>query len=110
MTDLNRLAGVFAALANEHRLAIIEELRAHRGSNPATPDASLNVSEIAQRTELTRFSASHHLGVLRESGVLTAYRTSREMRHSVNEETLEEVEDWLLALLDDPLVPAVRAI
>lgn len=80
---------LFAALANSERLAILDVLL---DGPPTGPGAS--ISEVARATEMTRFAASRHLAILRNSGLLSAERVRTGFRHRVNVEVLTAIEDW----------------
>lgn len=59
---------LFIALGDEVRLSIIESLsQAARGGNTD----GLNVNEITRRTSLSRPAISHHLKILKDSGLVT---------------------------------------
>lgn len=58
---------LFIALGDEVRLNIIEALsRASKNGN----EIGLNVNEITQQTSLSRPAISHHLKILKESGLV----------------------------------------
>ncbi|MCC8059707.1 MAG: metalloregulator ArsR/SmtB family transcription factor [Clostridiales bacterium] len=62
---------LFIALGDEVRLGIIETLtHAERGG----ADQGLNVNEITQQTSLSRPAVSHHLKILRDSGLVEVRR------------------------------------
>lgn len=83
---------VFTALASDNRLAIVEALLASERSEPGS---GLSISGVASITELSRFSASRHLGILRNAGVVVAEPAGMSMRHRVATAALEQIEDWL---------------
>ena len=59
---------LFIALGDEVRLSIIESLsQAARDGNKD----GLNVNEIIRRTSLSRPAISHHLKILKDSGLVT---------------------------------------
>lgn len=57
-----QLEAVLAALANPVRRLILEVLLDH--------DSARSINEIANTLEVSRFTASHHLSILREAGLL----------------------------------------
>ncbi|WP_265521480.1 ArsR/SmtB family transcription factor [Oerskovia flava] len=65
------LTPVFAALADDTRWAILQEL----GS------AELSASALADRLPVTRQAITKHLAVLAECGLVESYRAGREVRH-----------------------------
>ncbi len=91
--------GVFAALASPNRLAILDALIANDRSSP---QRGLSISDVASLTELSRFSASRHLGILREAGVVVAEPVGMRLQHQVAWHALESIEDWLYARIDGP--------
>ncbi|GAA1917228.1 hypothetical protein GCM10009775_07080 [Microbacterium aoyamense] len=85
-------ARLFSALANSERLAIVDALvkRSPRTCGPT-------ISEIAGATDLSRFSASRHLAILRSAGLVTAERVRGGFRHRINVDGLTAIEDWAYA-------------
>ena len=60
---------LFIALGDEVRLSIIETLtRASQAGN----ELGLNVNEITRQTSLSRPAISHHLKILKDSGLVEA--------------------------------------
>lgn len=77
---------LFIALGDEVRLNIIEALtRASQTGN----EIGLNVNEITQQTNLSRPAISHHLKILKESGLVEVRQagTSNYYRLSLLEST-----------------------
>jgi DNA-binding transcriptional ArsR family regulator len=64
------LAKVFTALGDEHRQRIL--LMLERGDE-------LTIKEVVERVPLSRTAVTHHIRVLRESGVLRATKRGREV-------------------------------
>lgn len=64
------LAARFAALGDEHRLAMVEALR----------DGDLTPSELGALTGLPSNLAAHHLGILQEAGLVTRSRSEGDGR------------------------------
>lgn len=63
---------LFIALGDEVRLSIIESLsRAAQSGN----QTGLNVNEITRQTNLSRPAISHHLKILRSSGLVDIHRS-----------------------------------
>lgn len=89
---------IFGALANADRLALVHALsegRARHGD-----DRGMSITELARRTELSRFSASRHLAVLRDARIVTATVTGHATLHALDLRGLEELDDWLCPLLE----------
>lgn len=74
------ISRVFSALGDEHRQRIL--LTFDR-------DERLNVGQIAEVSTLSRSAVSHHLKILRESGVLESEKVGKEVYFWVNKEWLE---------------------
>ena len=85
------LPRLFAALANSDRIAIINTLRDHARQHPE----GLAISRVAQEAGLTRFSASRHLRVLCEAGLVTVTKRRRALLHKIDARGFEAGEDWL---------------
>lgn len=97
----------FAALSSDDRILIVLILGASANRDSRGYGVGLSIAEVARRTELSRFSASRHLRILRESGLVRASRSGQELRHSLHTGGLEELEDWLY-LVTDPVSSAVK--
>jgi len=77
---------LFIALGDEVRLSIIEALtRASQTGN----EVGLNVNEITRQTSLSRPAISHHLKILKDSGLVEARQagTSNYYRLTLMEST-----------------------
>ncbi len=70
-----RCAPLFQALGDPHRQSIVLLL---------TERERLNVGQIAEAMPLSRPAISHHLKVLRQAGLLTVSRESRENVHALS--------------------------
>ncbi|MDT8368137.1 MAG: metalloregulator ArsR/SmtB family transcription factor [Longimicrobiales bacterium] len=77
--------GVFRALADENRLRIIEVLR----------EGERCVCDIQSSLDLGQSLLSHHLGVLREAGLVRARREGRWVHYALSDEVLSMAEAWL---------------
>jgi DNA-binding transcriptional ArsR family regulator len=69
------------ALADPTRRKILELLK----------ERDLGVSEIAKNFEISLPSLSHHLGVLKQTELVTSRRQGQEMIYSLNLSVFEEV-------------------
>jgi DNA-binding transcriptional ArsR family regulator len=87
---------LFAALASQDRLALMEVLlrEARVGGH-----GGLSISRLAAEAEISRFSASRHLSILRRAGLVAASYAGRRTLHHLNVVRLEAVEDWLYPFL-----------
>ncbi|WP_461474924.1 ArsR/SmtB family transcription factor [Microbacterium sp. HJ5] len=88
----------FAALASPDRLAILRELCVVWRENGRT--GSLNIGEVAARTEQSRFSASRNLAILRDAGLVIGARDGYQVRHRLDASGFEPLEDWLYPVMD----------
>lgn len=80
---------VLSALADPTRRQVLEALAAR-------PAAS--ASALARELPVSRQMVLKHLGVLQDSGLVSAVRTGREVLFQVRSEPLAETADWLSAL------------
>lgn len=76
LTLFNSCRPFFIALGDEVRLHIIHSLaeQSIRAGTSALPCRGLNVNEITERTSLSRPAVSHHLKILRDSGLVDIQR------------------------------------
>ena len=68
--EWRNLSKVFSALGDEHRQRILLTFE---------PGERLNVGQIVEVSTLSRTTVSHHLKVLRESGVLGSEKIGKEV-------------------------------
>ncbi|WP_425839987.1 ArsR/SmtB family transcription factor [Microbacterium sp. PA5] len=108
------LDSLFHALANRDRLQLLQVLRAHRADHGDADSSGMPINALAQEAELSRFSASRHLAILRRCGLVTADRVGLSALHSLAPDRFEVIEDWLYPFLDatsastaDPVSPAI---
>ena len=80
-------AAVFTALGDEHRQRIL--LTFERGER-------LNVGQIVEVSTLSRSAVSHHLKLLRESGVLSSAKSGKEVYYWIDKAFLEEALESVL--------------
>lgn len=80
-----QLSGVFGALADPTRLAVVERLV----SGPAS------VSELAEPFDMAGPSFLKHLRVLEEAGVVTSEKTGRVRTVRLAPDSLGWVESWV---------------
>ncbi|MEW6165624.1 MAG: metalloregulator ArsR/SmtB family transcription factor [Pseudomonadota bacterium] len=76
------MSKVFTALGDEHRQRILLLFE---------PGERLNVGQIAEASTLARSTVSHHLKVLRESGVLKSEKIAKEVWFWIDKK-------WLLSV------------
>lgn len=79
------LPDVFGALANPSRRTILDSLL----------DGPLTAGELTGRLALSRSSASEHLRVLKEAGLIREERQGRHRIYHLQAAGLQEVSGWL---------------
>ena len=87
---------LFKALGDPSRRAILDLLR--DGDRPA--------GEIADALGLAAPTASHHLGLLRQAGLVTSEKDGRFVRYALATTALEEAAVWIAGLLDASPLPS----
>lgn len=75
----------FAALADDTRLEIVDELAKGERS----------VSQLVALFDLTQPSISQHLKVLREAGLVTVRPQAQRRMYSLSPDGLQQIEEWL---------------
>lgn len=60
----------------------------------------LSISQLAAMTEMSRFSASRHLSILRDVGLVEAEHIGHRTIHRLNAARFEVLEDWLYPFLE----------
>lgn len=83
---------LFAALANRERLSLMRVLLSDAKGDRLRGSS---ISMLASEAEISRFSASRHLSILRRAGLVEATYAGRRTLHQLNVARLEAVEDWL---------------
>lgn len=78
-------AVTFSALAEPHRLHIVELLTEH----------PLTVGEIAERLQIRQPQASKHLKVLSDAGLIEVEAIANRRVCSLRPEPFQEMDDWL---------------
>jgi DNA-binding transcriptional ArsR family regulator len=81
--------GAFKALADPTRRQILELLA----------DRDLTAGEIAERFPVAFASVSHHLGVLREAGLVASEREGQHIRYRLNTTVYQEVVRYLMKVV-----------
>ena len=85
------LLRVLQALADENRLRIVEALR----------EGERCVCELQASLELSQSLLSHHLGVLRQAGIVRSRRAGRWVHYALVEDGAAELERYLEAMRED---------
>ena len=91
--QLQRSAEVLRGMAHPIRLGIVELL------NEAT--GSLSVTKIYTKLDLAQPIVSHHLGVLRNVGVVTKEQQSRFVYYTLSKDVIKSAMDVLAALVEE---------
>lgn len=76
---------IFSALAEPHRLHMVELLR----------DGPLTVGEIARRLDLSQPQVSKHLRVLSEAGLVEVQPIANRRVYKLRPQSLQDIENWL---------------
>ncbi len=76
---LEESAGILKAIAHPMRIAILDLLNKNK---------SLSVTEIYEHIGIEQAVASHHLGLLKNKGVLSSYREGKNIYYSLKNEKL----------------------
>ncbi|MBW4721446.1 ArsR/SmtB family transcription factor [Saccharothrix obliqua] len=84
MTDV--IDGVFAALANSTRRALLARLL-EEGDQP--------VQRLAAHFDMARPSVSEHLKVLKDAGLVSGRRRGRQQIYRLEHEAMASIRDWL---------------
>ena len=83
------MGDVFKALSDSTRRKILELLQ----------DQSLNAGEIADYFQITKPSISHHLTILKNSGLIIDERQGQNIVYSLDMTVFQEVMKWFLNFL-----------
>ena len=85
---MNEMAKTFAALADQTRLSVVEQLM-QRGELPA--------GELVSYVDMTAPAVSRHLKVLREAGVITQRVEGTRRMYRVAPEAMKAISDWTIS-------------
>ena len=86
------ISRAFTALGDEHRQRILLTFE---------PGEKLNVGQIVEVSTLSRSAVSHHLKLLRESGVLDSEKVGKEVYFWINKGFLENSLAAVLAYIKE---------
>ncbi|WP_344900502.1 metalloregulator ArsR/SmtB family transcription factor [Actinomadura meridiana] len=92
---------VFKALADPTRRLLLDRLREHNGQT---------LSELCERLEMARQSATQHLDVLVRADLVTVVRRGRERLHYLNPVPIHEIEERWISVFDQPRLQVISAI
>ncbi len=85
-----RLQGVFTAIADPHRRAILDYLAA----------GEMSAGEIADKFAISRPAVANHLKVLEQNRLIRVTPRGRMRMHSLDPDGLAAIRDWLNRLDD----------
>lgn len=88
--DFKNTAAIFTALGDEHRQRIL--LTFEKGEK-------LNILQIVSTTTLSRTAVTHHLKVLRQSGVLDSEKVGKEVYFWIKTEAVTEALQRVLSYI-----------
>ena len=88
--EWRNISRAFTALGDEHRQRILLTFE---------PGERLNVGQIVEVSTLSRSTVSHHLKLLRESGVLQSEKQGKEVYYWIDKAFLEQALDSVLAYI-----------
>lgn len=83
LTTANRLAEIFAAMADPNRLRIISAL-SHR---------EFNVGELSRLVEMTESATSHQLRLLRHMRIVKTRKVGRQVFYFLDDEHIHDLLD-----------------
>lgn len=92
---------VFKALADPTRRLLLDRLREHNGQT---------LSELCERLDMARQSATQHLDLLERANLVTVVRRGRERLHYLNPAPIHEIEERWISGFDKPRLQAISAI
>lgn len=81
---------VIRGLADETRLEILKLLS----------NREMHVNQIADKSKLSRPTISHHLQIMKRSGILVARKAGKEIYYSVNTFVLTSLAESILKFVD----------
>ncbi len=89
--QLEAAANMLKAIAHPMRIAILSFLE---------DDTSLTVTEIHERLGIEQSTTSHHLGILKDKGVLISKRVGKNTFYSLKHTTLSHIVDCVSKCTD----------
>ena len=85
------MGDVFKALGDPTRRKILELLQKE----------SLSAGEIADYFQITKPSISHHLSILKNSGLIVDERKGQNIIYSLNMTVFQEMMKWVMSFIDE---------
>lgn len=84
--QLERAAGMLKALAHPMRIAILNFLEDGK---------RMTVSEIHEKLKIEQSTTSHHLGILKDKGVLSSKREGKNTFYYIKNDSLSKIMECL---------------
>jgi len=84
--ELDRAANMLKAIAHPMRITIINYLEDGK---------KLKVSEIHELLNIEQSTTSHHLGILKDKGVLSSYREGKNTYYFLKHDSLSNIVDCI---------------
>ncbi|MBZ4665436.1 MAG: transcriptional regulator, ArsR family [Mahella sp.] len=81
---------VLKALGDETRRRILEMLK----------DRDMTAGEIAEHFDITKFSISHHLNILKQAGLVLDERKGQNIYYSINTSVMEDTLEWFMNIMN----------
>jgi len=92
---------VFRALADPTRRYLLDQLHRQNGQT---------LGELCERVDMTRQSATQHLGVLEDANLISTVRRGREKLHYLNPVPLHEIQERWIDKFERPRLRALSAL
>ena len=89
--QLDKSSQILKAMAHPIRVSILSLLEGDK----------MNVTQIYEKLQLEQSVVSHHLGILRDKGVLNADRDGKNVYYSLKSELLSSVINCVTNCIDD---------
>ncbi|WP_433323867.1 ArsR/SmtB family transcription factor [Spirillospora sp. CA-294931] len=99
--EAKAMDAVFKALADPTRRLLLDRLREHNGQT---------LSELCERLDMKRQSATQHLDLLERANLVTTVRRGRERLHYLNPTPIHEIQERWIAGFEKPRLLAISAI
>ena len=80
-----RLQGVFTAIADPHRRAMLDYLAA----------GEMTAGQLAAKFDISRPAVANHLAILEQNRLIRITRRGRERIHTLDPEGLLTIRDWI---------------
>lgn len=81
----------FKALSDDTRREILKLLK----------DGDLSAGEISDAFNITKPSISHHLGILKQAGMVLDERQGQNIIYSLNTSVMEDILGWIMEFTDN---------